>query len=86
MDGLDGAAEGRFAGLEQGDVPEGSAGAVGVGVEGVDAVVLGGDVEDVVLSAVDGDVGHEERLSVGVAVGEIREEFAEGCAADGGRE
>ena len=80
-DRLDGrAGQRRFTGLEQRDLPERSAGAVVVGVEGVDAVVLSGDEEDVVFGAVDGEVGNQQRLAIGIAVDLVGEELAEGMA------
>ena len=50
----------------------------GVGVEGVDGAVLGGDDQNVVRDAGDGETARdEERLGVDQAVGGDGEEFAE---------
>ncbi len=66
---------GGFARGEDGDVPELRA---GVGVEGIDGGVLGGDVEDVVECVADDDVRHEERLRVDAAVCGEEADFPEG--------
>jgi len=64
------------AGFQEADVPERIDRRVGV--EGIDAVVLGGDVEDVVGAfAGDGDMRDVERLGVDVAVHLQREPLAE---------
>ncbi len=66
------------------DVPEGLGGGGIVGVEGVDAVVDGGDEDEVVGSAVERDVGDDEGLRVDLVVdGELVEE-AEGSDRDVG--
>src|SRR6185295_10536842 len=53
--------------VDEADLPE-RGGRLAVGVEGVDRVVLGGDVDDVVDAGRGGDAGDVERLGVGVAV------------------
>ena len=65
-----------LAGFESGDVPEAGA---GVGVVGVDGVVLGDDNQQIVDDAGDGDGGQVERLGVDQAVGGDGEELAESC-------
>jgi hypothetical protein len=68
------------------DVPDGSCAGV-IGVEGVDAVVDGGDEDEVVGSAVDLDVGGEEGLGVELIVeGELVEEAEVGGVDVGGGE
>src|SRR5262249_9063559 len=66
----------------------GRAAGPGVGVEGVDAVVLGGGEDDVERAlAGDGEVGLVERLGVDVAVRRITEQLAEVGRVDvGGRQ
>ena len=51
-----------------------------VGVEGVDAVVLGGDEDDVVRAAGDREIRHIERLGVDFAIHGAGEEFSERSA------
>ncbi len=72
--------------LQEADVPETFA--AGVGIEGVDAVVFGRDVEDVVRAfAGDRDARYVERLGVNVAVNIQRVQLAESARGDrGGRE
>jgi hypothetical protein len=66
-------------------VPIGHPGAVGV--ESVGAVVFGDDIDDVVVPAADGDVGHVEGLGVNLAVHRVGKEFPEIGAVDiGSRE
>lgn len=55
----------RLAGAKQGALPQLC---VGVGVECVDAGVLGHDVDDVVRRAANGEIADVERLSVDLAV------------------
>ena len=63
-------------GVEKSDLPERSAG--GVRVEGVDAVMFGGDEDDVVGAfAGDGDTLHIKGLCIDAAVNRIGEELAE---------
>ena len=55
---------------------------IGIGVEGVDAVVFGGDKDDIVQAVVgniarDIDVGHNQRLCIDDAIDRLREELAE---------
>src|SRR5580704_4026267 len=64
-----------FAGADGGDVPDAGA---GVGVVGVDGIVLGGDDEQIVGDAGDRDVRNVERLGVDQAIGGNGEQFAEG--------
>ena len=75
-----------LVGSEKGDSPEVALrGVVAVGVEGVDAVLLGGDEEDVVDGVVgEGEGGEVERLRVDVADDGKAEELAEGGDADVG--
>lgn len=69
------------SGIEKSDLPERSAGSVRV--EGIDAVVFGGDEDDVVSAlAGDGETLNVKRLSVDAAVNGIGEEFAEICGGD----
>ena len=59
----------------------------GVGVEGVHAVVLGDDIDDVVRAlARDSHLGLDERLPVDQSVNRILEELAERRFDVGGRE
>ncbi len=56
---------GCFAGGDDGGLPElGSA----VGVKGVDAAVLGGNIEDIVNLAGDGEIGQEEWFGIDMAI------------------
>src|SRR5216684_3534322 len=71
-----------FAGIGETHVPERSGGS-SVGVEGVYAVVFGGDKENVVFAfAGDFDVGKIKRLGVNVTVNFESEEFAELAGID----
>ena len=72
---------GGCAGEQSGDVPESSA---AVGVESVDAVVLGDRVDDVVSLIVDRDVGEVERFGFHPAVSGEKVDLAEGCGIDVG--
>ena len=63
-------------GVNQTDVPELDAG-IGIRVEGIQAVVLRSDEDDVVLRAVDGQIGNPQRLRVDGAVDRAGEELAE---------
>ena len=62
--------------VDEAHVPIGDAGR-GVGIEGVHAVVLGRDEDDVVHAAGDGEVRNVERLCVGGSIGRALEELAE---------
>src|SRR5579862_462753 len=55
----------------------GVAGEIGLGVEGVNAVVFGRDHDDVVRHAANGDVRHIKRLGVDLAVNGKRIDLAE---------
>ena len=57
---------------------------VGVGVKSVNAIVLCGDDDDVVIGSANGEIGDPERLGVDGAVHGAREEFAEGGSLDVG--
>jgi hypothetical protein len=58
-----------------------------IGVDGVDAVVLGGDVQHIVRTAAQGHVGDVQRLGINGTVHGDGEEFAErGAVHVGGRE
>jgi len=74
-----------LAGIGEIDVPERS-GRSAVGVEGIDAVVFGGDEKDVVFAfAGNLEIGELQRLGVNVAVDFEGKEFAELCGIDVGR-
>ena len=68
-----GGRDGYFAGgaavggVDEVGVPELDAGSA-VGVEGVDAVVLGGDEDDVLLDRGDGEIGDPEWLRIDDAI------------------
>src|ERR1700761_6853696 len=57
----------------------------GIGVEGVRAVVGGGDIHHVVLGGINSEAAHVQRLSPDVAVDSGAEEHAEGAAVHVGR-
>jgi len=59
------------------DVPDGRGGCRIVGVEGVDAVVDGGDDDEVVGASVDLHAGGEQRLGVELVVERALEDHAE---------
>ncbi len=72
------------SGKERG-LPERGAG--GIGVKGVDAVVFGGDKDNVVASALDGEVGKVEWLRINLAVHGVAELQSESFRVDvGGRQ
>ena len=69
-----------MSGIQERDLPEGLGvrAAVAIGIEGVDAIVLGDDEEDVVRAlAGDAEIGHVKRLSVDVAIHGVAEQLSE---------
>ncbi len=69
--------------IEQRDLPQRRA--AKIGVEGINAVVFGGDEDDVVRGAADCKSGQIKRLGFDSAIDGEGEEFAEVAGANGSR-